>query len=221
MPIRPACASSTPASPTCRVPAEAVAAAVAAAVPPSGPRALLPGHRDGGAPEGPAGPGAGLRCRGRARKPTWPSSSPGRRGGARRPSPSAIAAVGGAGQDRPHRLGGAVRPGGPARARQRAGLPLSLRGLRVPAAAGHARPGCPWSRHGRARCPKCSATAPCWSTSGDHDGLAEALDACLGDEAERRRLIAAGAAWSAALLVGALRRRARSPLSRRGGRPRG
>ena len=32
---------------------------------------------------------------------------------------------------------------------------------------------------------------------GDHDGLAEALARCLGDDAERRRLIAAGTAWSA------------------------
>ena len=32
---------------------------------------------------------------------------------------------------------------------------------------------------------------------GDHDGLVEALVTCLGDEVERRRLIAAGAAWSA------------------------
>jgi glycosyltransferase involved in cell wall biosynthesis len=32
---------------------------------------------------------------------------------------------------------------------------------------------------------------------GDHDGLVEALASCLGDEVERRRLIAAGAAWSA------------------------
>jgi len=31
----------------------------------------------------------------------------------------------------------------------------------------------------------------------DHDGLVEALATCLGDEGERRRLIAAGAAWSA------------------------
>ncbi|HEX4127555.1 MAG TPA: glycosyltransferase family 1 protein [Acidimicrobiales bacterium] len=32
---------------------------------------------------------------------------------------------------------------------------------------------------------------------GDHVGLAEAIDSCLGDEDERRRLRAAGAAWSA------------------------
>jgi glycosyltransferase involved in cell wall biosynthesis len=32
---------------------------------------------------------------------------------------------------------------------------------------------------------------------GDHDGLVEALARCLGDEAERSRLIAAGTAWSA------------------------
>ena len=32
---------------------------------------------------------------------------------------------------------------------------------------------------------------------GDHDGLAEALARCLGDDEERRRLIAAGTAWSA------------------------
>jgi glycosyltransferase involved in cell wall biosynthesis len=32
---------------------------------------------------------------------------------------------------------------------------------------------------------------------GDHDGLVEALTTCLGDEAECRRLIAAGTAWSA------------------------
>jgi glycosyltransferase involved in cell wall biosynthesis len=32
---------------------------------------------------------------------------------------------------------------------------------------------------------------------GDHEGLVEALVTCLGDEVERRRLIAAGAAWSA------------------------
>jgi glycosyltransferase involved in cell wall biosynthesis len=32
---------------------------------------------------------------------------------------------------------------------------------------------------------------------GDHDGLVEALATCLGDEEERRRLIAAGTAWSA------------------------
>ena len=32
---------------------------------------------------------------------------------------------------------------------------------------------------------------------GDHEELVEALDRCLGDEDERRRLIAAGAAWSA------------------------
>ena len=32
---------------------------------------------------------------------------------------------------------------------------------------------------------------------GDHDGLVEALASCLGDEVERRRLVAAGAAWSA------------------------
>jgi glycosyltransferase involved in cell wall biosynthesis len=31
----------------------------------------------------------------------------------------------------------------------------------------------------------------------DHDGLVEALTTCLGDEVERRRLIAAGVAWSA------------------------
>jgi glycosyltransferase involved in cell wall biosynthesis len=31
---------------------------------------------------------------------------------------------------------------------------------------------------------------------GDEDGLAEALDACLSDEAERRRLVAAGTQWS-------------------------
>jgi glycosyltransferase involved in cell wall biosynthesis len=32
---------------------------------------------------------------------------------------------------------------------------------------------------------------------GDHDGLVEALEGCLVDEAERQRLIAAGTAWSA------------------------
>jgi glycosyltransferase involved in cell wall biosynthesis len=32
---------------------------------------------------------------------------------------------------------------------------------------------------------------------GDHDALAGALATCLGDEGERRRLIAAGTAWSA------------------------
>jgi glycosyltransferase involved in cell wall biosynthesis len=32
---------------------------------------------------------------------------------------------------------------------------------------------------------------------GDHDGLAEALARCLGDDEARRRLIAAGTAWSA------------------------
>jgi glycosyltransferase involved in cell wall biosynthesis len=32
---------------------------------------------------------------------------------------------------------------------------------------------------------------------GDHDGLVEALARCLGDEAERRRLVAAGTVWSA------------------------
>jgi glycosyltransferase involved in cell wall biosynthesis len=32
---------------------------------------------------------------------------------------------------------------------------------------------------------------------GDHEALAGALTACLSDEVERRRLIAAGAAWSA------------------------
>ena len=31
---------------------------------------------------------------------------------------------------------------------------------------------------------------------GDHEALAGALTACLSDEVERRRLIAAGAAWS-------------------------
>ncbi len=30
----------------------------------------------------------------------------------------------------------------------------------------------------------------------DHDGLAAALDACLGDEALRDRLVAAGTAWA-------------------------
>jgi glycosyltransferase involved in cell wall biosynthesis len=33
--------------------------------------------------------------------------------------------------------------------------------------------------------------------AGDHDGLVEALDTCLGDEAQRRRLIAAGTTCSA------------------------
>ncbi len=32
--------------------------------------------------------------------------------------------------------------------------------------------------------------------AGDHDGLVEALDTCLGDEAQRRRLIAAGTTCS-------------------------
>jgi len=32
---------------------------------------------------------------------------------------------------------------------------------------------------------------------GDHDGLVEALERCLGDEGERHRLIAAGTSWSA------------------------
>jgi glycosyltransferase involved in cell wall biosynthesis len=32
---------------------------------------------------------------------------------------------------------------------------------------------------------------------GDHVALAEAIDTCLGDETERRRLSAAGTAWSA------------------------
>jgi len=32
---------------------------------------------------------------------------------------------------------------------------------------------------------------------GDHDALVEALTRCLGDDMERRRLIAAGTAWSA------------------------
>ena len=55
---------------------------------------------------------------------------------------------------------------------------------------------------------------------GDHDGLVAALDACLGDEALRARLVAAGTAWSARLLVGALRRGARGALPRRRGRRR-
>ncbi len=55
--------------------------------------------------------------------------------------------------------------------------------------------------------------------AGDHDGLVGALDAALGDETLRGRLIAAGTAWSRALHVGALRRRPRGALSRRGGRP--
>jgi glycosyltransferase involved in cell wall biosynthesis len=32
---------------------------------------------------------------------------------------------------------------------------------------------------------------------GDHDGLVDALDTCLGDDALRQRLVAAGTAWSA------------------------
>ena len=32
---------------------------------------------------------------------------------------------------------------------------------------------------------------------GDHDGLVEAIGRCLDDEDERRRLVAAGTAWSA------------------------
>ena len=49
---------------------------------------------------------------------------------------------------------------------------------------------------------------------GDHDALAMALDACLGDEAVRTRLIAAGAAWSTDSR-GSVAGRASRPLSRR------
>ena len=48
--------------------------------------------------------------------------------------------------------------------------------------------GVPSSRPGPARCPRCSGTARSWSSLGDHDGLAAALDACLTTSKLRRRL---------------------------------
>ena len=197
MPIRPASASSIPASLICpsrprRPPRRCCGGS---SLP--GMRALLPGHRDGRAPQGPAGAGAGLRRGGRA---------PGRRG----PRPGRPARMGRGGAGRPpspprgarerivrtgwveaSRPGGVAVPGQPCWPTPPSTKDSGSRRCRPCA------PGCRWWRRGRARCPRCSATAPCWSTSGDHDGLAEALASCLGDEVERRRLIAAGTAWSA------------------------
>ncbi len=54
---------------------------------------------------------------------------------------------------------------------------------------------------------------------GDHEALADALDACLGDDALRHRLSAAGTRLVRPVLVGALRSRPGGALPRRGGRP--
>ena len=136
-PTRPGCASSTPASPTCRVAGRGGGRRGPAAPPAAGRRALLPGRRDGRAPQGPAGPGAGLRR-------AWPRAT------RRRPGPGRAAGLGRGGAGRGHRrvagAGRIVRTGWVAQpdlaallARaSRPGLSVALRGVRLPAAAGHA-----------------------------------------------------------------------------------
>ncbi len=131
------------------------------------------------------GPGARLRRAGRAASPTSPWSWPDRRGGASRrwPRPSP--------RRRP-RAGSSARAGWTQpdlaallAGRQRAGLPLPLRGVRVPAAAGHAGRGAGGGDPGRFAARGARATARCWSSPAITTALVEALAACLGDEAER------------------------------------
>ena len=139
MPIRRACASSTRAYPTCR----------------SRPRRRLlrscsgsshRGSNDSAWPSGRPSPARTCRawCRHSTRSPigspTSPWCWPARRGGGAGTGLGGRR-VAGAPEDRPHGLGGAGRSGGAAVAGECAGLPLALRGVRVPAVAGHARRG--------------------------------------------------------------------------------
>ena len=150
----------------CRPPTSAEAPRVTqAGAARDGTGTLRAGHRHGRAAQGPARTGAGLRPGGAA-APTWPWCWPARRGGASwRALRMPLSAP------RPGRRDRVVRTGwvdGPTRSaalladqrRGRAGLPLGLRGLRLPAAAGHGgrraggghRRGRPARGAGRRRC---------------------------------------------------------------------
>ena len=186
---------------------------------PSRDRALLPGRRDGRAAQGPAGPGARLRRGGRP--PRRRRARPGRaagvgRGGAglgrRRVAGAGTGSSARAGSTQPDLaalLSGAsvlAYPslyegfGFPPLQAMRAGVPVvATRAGSLPEVLGD---GAAAGRGRRPRRPRRRARRAAWAT-----------------RRERRRLIAAGTAWSARYLVGALRRRARGALPRRGGRP--
>ena len=173
-PIRPASGSSTPAFPTCPSrPRRRPPRCCGGSCPPAS--SVLPGHRDGRAPEGPAGPGAGLRRGGRRASPTSPSSWPARRAGASRPSrrPSPRRRPG-AGSSAP---AGWTQPELAvllARASVLA-YPLPLRGIRLPAAAGHAGRRAGGGDPGRLVARGARRRRRCWSTPAITTALAEAL----------------------------------------------
>ena len=164
---------------------------------PAGPRAVLPGHRHGRAAQGPAGPGARVRRRGRPASADVALVLAGPPGWGEQALDAAIDAASGPGQDRPHGLGDAARPGGAAGAGQRAGLPLPLRRVRVPAAAGHAGRCAGGGDPGRVAARGAGRRPPRWSSPAITTASPRRSRRCLGDEEERRRLIAAGTAWSA------------------------
>ena len=127
--------------------------------------------------------------------------------------------VGGPGQDRPHGLGRAQSDLAALLARASVlAYPSLYEGFGFPPLQAM-RAGVPVVATRAGSLPEVLGDGALLVEPGDHDGLAEALGRCLGDEAVRRRLIAAGHGVVGPLLVGALRRRARGALSRRGGGP--
>ena len=137
------------------------------------------------------------------RSTTWPSATPtcararpARRGGASRRWTRRWPPRRAPGPHRPHRLGQRSRPRRVARP-GRAFWPIrrSTRG------SGSRRcrpcaPVCPWSRHGPGRCPRCWATAPCWSSRAIRTAWPRRSPAAWTTR-QRVPASSAGAAWSA------------------------
>ena len=99
-----------------------------------------------------------------------------------------------------------------------AGLPLALRGLRLPPLEAMAA-GVPVVATRAGSLPEVLGDGASLVEVGDHDGLAEALDRVLDDAELRERLVAAGrGAGRPSFSWDALRRRAGPALPRRGGR---
>ncbi len=185
-----------PGIPVLPVPAEAEAAAVL--------QRLLPAGRRRASAWPSARPSPARTCRGwctpSTRWPTstttWLSSWPGPRGGGSRHLDAAIDAA--TNRERIVRTGWVTQPDLAALLARASVLayPSLYEGFGFPPLQAM-RAGVPVVATSAGSLPEVLGGAAALVEPGDHEGLVEALDRCLGDEEERRRLIAAGTAWSA------------------------
>ena len=158
--------------------------------PPAGHRALRAGRRDGRAPQGPPGAGAGLRRAGRLAAGGDPGAGRARGVGERRAG-QRHRSVGLRGAGGAHRVAGRRRalvvaaPGGPL------GLPLALRGVRLPPLQAMAA-GVPVVATTAGALPEVLDDAAELVGPGDHEALAGALARVLDSAPVRDGLVARG-----------------------------